>query len=67
MAEPTEMSIGAITAILQHFGYRLVNIAGSHFHFKKDGKSPIIIPVHHQKVARVYIIMIRATIKDYII
>ncbi len=55
LKEPSSMTIDEISGILSYFGYALVNIAGSHFHFKKQGNRPIIIPVHHGKVTKIYL------------
>jgi len=54
MSLPTEMRIEEITAILLHFGYRLVNIKGSYYHYEKPDRPFIIIPVHQKKVSKYY-------------
>jgi len=55
LSQPTEMRINEIVLILLHFGYRLVNIKGSHYHFKRQGKPFVIVPTHRKKVSRYYI------------
>ena len=59
---PTEMRIAEIETILAHFGYRLVNINGSHFQFKNHASMKITIPVHNSSVKKVYLKIIKRNI-----
>ena len=52
---PTEERYQTIKIFLEHFGYQLVNVKGSHFHFKQKDKPFIAIIVHHKKVKKIYL------------
>lgn len=58
------MSLDEIRSILEAFGYKLFNIRGSHFLFKKPNRKSIVFPVHHNKVTKFYLKTIRNTLKS---
>ncbi len=59
MKLPAEMRFGEIKSILFFLGYEINRTRGSHFIFTKAGFDAIIIPVHHNKVKRVYLLDIK--------
>ena len=50
-----EMTIYEITNVLNYFGFELLRIKGSHYHFYKFGIGLITIPVHQNKVGKYYL------------
>ncbi|MBX3405354.1 MAG: type II toxin-antitoxin system HicA family toxin [Phycisphaeraceae bacterium] len=50
----------ALARYLRAHGYTLVRISGSHHVFTKPGSLPISIPVHKNKVKRVYVRQVKA-------
>ena len=49
------MSIQEIQNILESFGYTLDRIKGSHYIFVKENYDIIVLPVHSQKVRKIYL------------
>lgn len=49
------MRIEEVSVILNHFGYRLVRIRGSHYMFSKPGCDTITLPVHHERIQKRYV------------
>ena len=50
-----EKRFSEVKRMLEHAGYRLVRIVGSHHYFTKPGEQPFSIPVHHGKVKPYYV------------
>jgi predicted RNA binding protein YcfA (HicA-like mRNA interferase family) len=48
--------------ILEHFGYKLVSVNGSHFQFKNEGLMKLTIPAHNGHVKKVYLKIIKRNI-----
>ena len=55
LSEPSEMDFSKVQNILLGFNFKLARIKGSHFSFKNLEKGIITIPVHNQKVKRIYL------------
>lgn len=51
---PNGIRFNEITKVLEHFGYILIRIKGSHYHFRSTDGDVITIP-HHEPVKAVYI------------
>ena len=66
LAEPTEMRIAEIQNILEYFGYNHTRTKGSHYIFTKANCDNITIAVHKNKIARIYIKIIKEQIKNII-
>jgi predicted RNA binding protein YcfA (HicA-like mRNA interferase family) len=56
---PGEVRYGEVKRMLEAKGYFLRRTTGSHHIFKKEGATPITIPVHHGKVKPVYVSQIK--------
>ncbi len=52
---PKVIRFEEMKTILHNSGYRLAHSKGSHFKFKKPHTLPIIIAVHNNKVAKIYV------------
>lgn len=52
---PPEMRIEEINTLLNHLGYNLDRIQGSHFIFTKAERRDIIVPAHNKKVHWIYL------------
>ena len=58
LRKPPEMRFDEIAKVLEYFGWRLINVDGSHFHYEKyekEGYSDLIVVQHNKKVKRGYI------------
>lgn len=53
--QPKDTSLDKTKIVLEDFGYELSKIKGSHHVFKKPYESTIVIPVHNNKVKKIYI------------
>ena len=62
---PKEMRIDELKTLFQYFGYELDRIKGSHFIFTKTNTRGIIIPVHNNKVHRIYLKKIKKILMNY--
>lgn len=62
MALPTEMRGDEIIHILEYFGFRLISVRGSHHQFARRNHSKLTIPIHHNRVKKVYLRIIKRTI-----
>ena len=51
----SEQRFAEVKKMLEHAGYCLVRIHGSHHYFTKPGEQPISIPVHRGKVKAYYV------------
>jgi predicted RNA binding protein YcfA (HicA-like mRNA interferase family) len=51
----TDQSFQDVKKFLQHFGYSVKRIKGSHHIFDSKHGGPISIPVHNSTVKRIYI------------
>lgn len=61
------MKIREIQNILEHFGYRLARISGSHHIFTKESCDTITVPAHHQKVKKHYLTDIKERLASIIL
>lgn len=52
---PSDITYDELEKYLNHYGYYLKNVAGSHHKFVKDDKNSLIIPVHNNKVKSHYV------------
>lgn len=55
---PIDIRFETLQNLLLHKGYRLTHRRGSHFRFKKEGKTPITIVAHNRKVKKWYVLKI---------
>ena len=55
LRRPPEMRFDEVAKVLEYFDWRLINVDGSHFHYKKEGYSDLIVVPHKNKVKRGYI------------
>ena len=51
----SEKRFSEVRKILNHKGYTLARISGSHHVFVKPGENPVSIPVHKGKVKPYYV------------
>ena len=51
----SEQRFSIVKKTLESHGWVLARISGSHHIFTKPGRTPISIPVHHNKVNPVYV------------
>ena len=52
---PIDVRFETLQNLLYHKGYQLTHARGSHFRFKKEGKTSITLVVHHNKVKKWYV------------
>jgi len=52
---PSEIRFALVRKALEHHGWTLDRINGSHHVFVKEGERPISIPVHKGRVKPVYV------------
>jgi len=52
---PTDVRYKTVKLFLEHFGYTLFNVKGSHFGFKKQEAKSINVIVHQKHVKKWYI------------
>ena len=55
LKDPQDLRIEEMEKILHEHGYELSNIKGSHYKFKRENSPFILIPVHHKKVAKIWV------------
>lgn len=55
LRDPKPLKLEEFKAILASYGYILQHARGSHFKFTKSGSPSITVPVHHNKIAKLYI------------
>lgn len=56
---PSEKRFAEIRKLLERHGWRLERIHGSHHIFSKSGQTPLVIPVHKNRVKPGYVRAIR--------
>jgi predicted RNA binding protein YcfA (HicA-like mRNA interferase family) len=54
-ARPPEAQFSVVRSLLEAFGWKRDRQSGSHVTFVKPGEFPITIPIHNEKVGRVYL------------
>lgn len=52
---PSEVRFADVRKKLEHHGWTLERINGSHHHFRGEGREPITIPVHRGRVKAIYV------------
>jgi predicted RNA binding protein YcfA (HicA-like mRNA interferase family) len=52
---PSEVRFAEVRKFLEHHGWTLVRISGSHYIFRKEGEQGITIPVRRGEVLPVYV------------
>jgi predicted RNA binding protein YcfA (HicA-like mRNA interferase family) len=60
----SEARFAVVQRVFEIHGWTLARIAGSHHVFTKPGQRPIVIPVHHNKVAPRYVKEIEKALRE---
>ena len=60
----TDVNLSDFKKFLEYYEYDLVRQRGSHFHFRKFGSPFITIPVHNNKIKKVYLKEVIKIIKN---
>ncbi len=55
LKNPRPLRLNEFKPILASYGYILQHAKGSHFKFTKPGSPSITVPVHHNKIDKLYI------------
>ncbi|MBX3361228.1 MAG: type II toxin-antitoxin system HicA family toxin [Phycisphaeraceae bacterium] len=51
---PSDVQFRDLRRLLEHHGWELTRVKGSHHHFRGKGRQPISIPVHKGRVKAIY-------------
>jgi predicted RNA binding protein YcfA (HicA-like mRNA interferase family) len=61
---PSDVPFRDLRRLLEHHGWELSRVKGSHHHFRGKGREPIGFPVHKGRVKAVYARQVEQAIEE---